>query len=72
MCQITGLGFLRPPKLHPDSLGGEASWQEQQLHFPAESERDRHRQGASDHYASLLDFIYLPFIEADFGSPVPP
>lgn len=41
-------------------------WQRQQLHFhPAESVRDRDSQGTSGQYASLLYFIYLPFIGAD-------
>lgn len=56
------------------SRGGEGGggvggcWQRQQLHFhpgDTESERDRDSQGTRGHYASLLYFIYLPFIGAD-------
>lgn len=49
--------------------GGGQCWQRQQLHFhPGEtgSERDRGSQGIRGHYASLLYFIYLLFIGADF------
>lgn len=53
------------PLKSPEVVVVGGCWQRQQLHFhPAESERDRDCQGTSGHYASLLYFIYLPFIGA--------
>lgn len=68
---LKGLSINAEPTKSPDGVGGGGvggCWQRQQLQFrPGETApvRDRGSQRTRGHYASLLYFIYLPFIGAD-------